>query len=167
MNVERRYILMNNKLFENYCINNNKTYLLKEWNFEKNTHVNIDKITIGSDKKVWWKCFRGHQWQSTISNRTRINNTTKGSNCPKCLKSNNTSFPEMIIFYYIKKVFNNAISSYKPDFLNKKELDIYIPNLKLGIEYDGQNFHTEETVECDKEKNKLCFDNGIKLIRVR
>lgn len=32
----------------------------------------------GSHKKVWWKCSKGHEWKSSISNRI------KGNSCPFC-----------------------------------------------------------------------------------
>ena len=138
-----------------------------EWHPTKNGYLRPHHVTVGSTLNVWWQCCRGHEWQARISNRTRKSNTSKGSNCPTCQKSLNASLPEKIIFYYIKKVFNSAISSYKPDFLNLKELDIYIPDLKLGIEYDGQNYHNEDKLERDEDKNNLCLENDITLIRVR
>lgn len=57
-------------------INNNK--LMKEWNFKKNKDLNPEKLTCGSGKKVWWICFKGHEWEATITSRTR------GNGCPYC-----------------------------------------------------------------------------------
>ncbi len=37
------------------------------------------------------------------------------------------------------KYFIDAKNSYKPKFLNGMEIDIYIPSLKQGIEYDGNS----------------------------
>jgi hypothetical protein len=45
--------------------------LLKEWDFEKNIHLDPFKITPRASQKVWWKCERNHSWQATISNKTR------------------------------------------------------------------------------------------------
>lgn len=44
--------------------------LVKEWNFEKNKHLKIEKITFGSDKKIWWKCEKGHEWKTQVKSRT-------------------------------------------------------------------------------------------------
>ena len=54
--------------------------LMAEWNWEKNTELNFDpsQLTLGSNKKVWWKCSKGHEWQSTINNRNI------GQGCPYC-----------------------------------------------------------------------------------
>jgi len=77
----------------------------------------------------------------------------------------NVSLKEKTIFYYIKKLFNDAESNCKPSWLKGKELDIFIPSLNLAIEYDGERWHKD--VKKDINKNRLCEDNGIKLIRVR
>ena len=47
-------------------------------------------------------------------------------------------------------------------YLSKKEIDIFIPSLKIGIEYDGKNWHKD--FNKDLKKDKLCKDNGIDLI---
>lgn len=57
------------------------SYLLSEWDYEKNEPLGIrpTEISYGSSKKVWWKCEQGHSWQSSISNRARVNRS-----CPYC-----------------------------------------------------------------------------------
>ena len=50
----------------------------KEWNFEKNRDLMPTDITPNSDKKVWWKCKKGHEWQTTVGSRNR------GTGCPYC-----------------------------------------------------------------------------------
>ena len=34
----------------------NNTRLMREWHYEKNKEIDINNITSGSSKKVWWKC---------------------------------------------------------------------------------------------------------------
>ena len=55
--------------------------LAKEWNYEKNNGLTPVDIMPNSNKKAWWKCPKGHEWQATISNRNR------GSGCPICRKN--------------------------------------------------------------------------------
>ena len=55
-----------------------KAELMKEYNYTKNADVCLDKITVGSNIKIWWKCSLGHEWESTVGNRN------KGSGCPYC-----------------------------------------------------------------------------------
>lgn len=75
------------------------------------------------------------------------------------------SFSEKAVAYYITKAHSDTLSSYRPKELQGKELDIYIPSLKIAIEYDGGIYHKD--LEKDLEKNKLCAEAGITLIRIR
>lgn len=59
-----------------YIIDNAE--LMAEWNWERNTGFDPSQLTIGSGKKVWWKCGKGHEWQAAIVNRN------KGNGCPYC-----------------------------------------------------------------------------------
>ena len=52
--------------------------LMKEYNYAKNSGLDLAKITTGSDKKIWWKCALGHEWEASISSRK------SGSGCPYC-----------------------------------------------------------------------------------
>ena len=52
--------------------------LAKEWNYEKNGKLKPEDYTINSNKKVWWKCNKGHEWQAVIANRNN------GKGCPYC-----------------------------------------------------------------------------------
>ncbi len=54
--------------------------LAKEWNYEKNMGLTPVDVKPNSDKKVWWKCSRGHEWQTRISHRNA------GSGCPQCTR---------------------------------------------------------------------------------
>ena len=51
-----------------------------EWNYDKNGDLKPEHFTANSNKKVWWKCQNGHEWQATINNRSN------GRGCPKCYK---------------------------------------------------------------------------------
>jgi hypothetical protein len=53
--------------------------LAREWHPFKNGQLTPDKVTPCSNKKVWWKCNKGHEWQGVIGNRNY-----KSSGCPYC-----------------------------------------------------------------------------------
>ena len=139
--------------------------LLKEWDFEKNDKLGFkpDEIVLGGKNKVWWKCDKGHEWQSTIN--SRIRNNKLYNRCPVCSSYLRTSIPEKILYYYLIKIFPKTIANYKPEWLKPKELDIFIPELNIGIEYDGYYYHKDYKKDLDKDK--LCCDNNVKLIRIR
>jgi len=131
--------------------------LLKEWNYSRN--LNIDPYTIGKSvsKKVWWICKKGHEWQATVNSRRY------GVGCPICARDTQTSFSEQVIFFYVKKVFLKAENR---AVLNNCEVDIYIPELMLGIEYDGYFWHKNKQIEDSRKSIKL-QKSGIRLVRIR
>lgn len=135
--------------------------LALEWNYDKNGSLTPQTVSHGSGKKVWWKCQNGHEYQATILHRS------SGTNCPICNSGRQTSFAEQAIFFYVEKIYPDAINRYKAPFLNKMELDIFIPSLNIAIEYDGEAWHKSNSLKREQEKYKICQSNGIKLIRIR
>ena len=129
----------------------------KEWNHEKNNGLTPADVTANSNKKAWWKCSKGHEWQAKIHHRNN------GSGCPICNSERNTSFPEYAIAYYLKKYGLDVIHSYRE---KGYELDIYIPSPKIAIEYDGYFWHKSKAKK-DLSKNLKCQKDGIKLYRIR
>ena len=53
--------------------------LVAEWHPTKNGNLLPDEFHVGSHEKVWWKCSKGHEWQTELRMRTR-----RGTGCPKC-----------------------------------------------------------------------------------
>lgn len=132
--------------------------LLSEWDYKKNG-IKPNELMSQSDKKVWWICPFGHSYQSWMTSRCGTNH----SGCPICDKENHTSFPEQAVFYYIKKYYPDAINSDRTAI--GIELDIFIPSLKIAIEYDGKNWHKNNKYEL--KKNSVCKENNILLMRIR
>ena len=132
--------------------------LAAEWDYEKNGDLTPENVTAKSNKKAWWKCsICGHGWKAIISNR-RI------TGCPECTKEMNTSFPEQAVSFYLEKHFPDAENGNRT-VLDGKELDVYIPSIPAAVEYDGAWFH--KNVKRDLEKNQLCAEKGVLLIRIR
>ncbi|MDE0940557.1 MAG: zinc-ribbon domain-containing protein, partial [Pirellulales bacterium] len=61
----------------------------KEWHPSKNSDSKPSDLTVGSKKKVWWQCSKGHEWEAAISNRTG-----NKSGCPFCNGRQLVNFPE-------------------------------------------------------------------------
>ena len=59
-------------------LNENNPTLAKEWNYEKNGELTPNDIIATSNKKVWWKCVKGHEWEASIFKRNA------GTGCPYC-----------------------------------------------------------------------------------
>lgn len=54
--------------------------LAREWHPTKNADLKPNMIALGSNKKVWWMCEEGHEWQA------KVNDRSNGTNCPVCRK---------------------------------------------------------------------------------
>lgn len=135
--------------------------LIKEWDYEKNKNLKPWQVSKGSEKKVWWKCkWFGHSWSATVYNRVH------GSLCPICRRELHVSFPEAAIYFYFHQVYPNA--KWRMPFVGRYELDIYLPEKKIAIEYDGNEHHQSAVAsEREKIKNTICLEHGITLYRIR
>lgn len=52
--------------------------LVEEWDFEKNLRQTPQTVSASSNKIAFWKCSEGHEWKTSLNNRTR------GTGCPTC-----------------------------------------------------------------------------------
>lgn len=133
--------------------------LAKEWHPTKNGTLTASEVSPSSSKRVWWLCsVCGHEWSATINNRTK-------RGCPRCSDGIQVSFPEKAIAFYLQTAGLEIKENYRPQWLKRKELDIYIPSLRVGIEYDGEAWH--KSGRDDISKDLLCLANGVGLIRIR
>lgn len=51
-----------------------------QWHDALNSPLTPDMVTVGSKRKVWWRCEKGHSWQSVIYSRTGA----RRCGCPVC-----------------------------------------------------------------------------------
>lgn len=131
--------------------------LANEWS-DRNS-ISPSEVLPFSHQKVYWKCPAGHNdYPSTVQSRS------SGQGCPICASESQTSFPEQAIFYFIKQVYADAINRYKVE--NKYEIDIYIPSISIGIEYNGYYAHKHRE-DKDKAKKDILEQKGIKVIFVK
>lgn len=52
--------------------------LVELWDYDKNTDISPDILTVGSGRKVWWVCSLKHSWTATV------NHIHQGNGCPYC-----------------------------------------------------------------------------------
>ena len=143
--------------FEIYNLQKCNPTLAQEWHPTKNGELMPEQVTPSSHLVVWWMCEKGHSWKASIYHR----NNNRG--CPICSKELHTSFPEQAIYYYISQLFADTINSYKSTTIS--EIDIFIPSLKIGIEYNGYFWHKEKS-DLDERKRMIIQNEGIVLYRV-
>jgi len=82
---------------------------------------------------------------------------------------------EARLYTLVQSLYPDAVYQFRSVWLGMQSLDIYIPSLSLGIEYQGiqhykpiEHFGGEKHFEYqqanDKKKKKLCKDNGVILL---
>ena len=82
---------------------------------------------------------------------------------------------ELSLFRVVKELYPDTLYQYRPEWLGLQSLDLYIPSIQTGIEYQGIQhyfpvsfFGGEEALaqrqELDKIKKQLCVNNGVRLI---
>tara|TARA_B100000989_G_scaffold292719_1_gene269078 strand:- start:90 stop:1895 length:1806 start_codon:yes stop_codon:yes gene_type:complete len=128
--------------------------IAKEWHPTKNGKLKPSEFTYGSSRKVWWLCKNQHQYKTNINVRTR------GSGCGKCSKA--TSLPEVRIYCELLKIFKEV--DHRERYFGK-EIDIFIKQYNIGIEYDGSYWHKNDSK--DKAKNDFFKKKNITIIRCR
>ena len=79
-----------------------------------------------------------------------------------------TSYSEKEIVDFIKSIYCGEIIENSKKVISPKELDIYIPNKNLAIEFNGVHWHDENHIDKNYHlmKTKLCNKKGIDLIHV-
>lgn len=97
--------------------------------------------------------------------KMKPNNHYNGQECPKCFA--NVSKQEMSLRDFISSL-GIGISTSERKIVPGYELDIFIPNLNIAIEYNGVYWHSDKKI--DKEyhitKTTECEKHGISLIHI-
>ena len=94
--------------------------------------LSSEYVNARSDMK--WECSNRHTWTATY------HEIDCGVRCPECrIKGNQGE-----LFYLIKNIFKDAIYNFRGfswlarDGRHRMEIDIWVPSIKLAIEYDGE-----------------------------
>ena len=126
-------------------------------------------IESSTSKRIWkWKCCTCEDvFEAVYDNGMH-------HRCYKCYPntSHGTSLAEQELAAFVKslttcKVYNHCMEN--KHVIDDREIDIWIPELKLGIEFDGLYYHSE--INCKDsnyhlKKTEACEEKGIQLIHV-
>lgn len=130
--------------------------------FSPKNDFSLKECTASSHKKALWVCNKGHEWESAIYN------IKAGCSCPTCSLSG-TSVAEQEILSYVKSIVDCEVISRNKTVLGNREIDIYIPDLNIAIEYNGIYWHSESSGKDSRyhyDKWLRCKKQGIQLITV-
>ena len=89
--------------------------------------------------------------------------------CTKCYPYNK-SIAEHEVLEYCQTLSSDVESNIR-QIIKPLELDIYLPNHNLAIEYDGLYYHSSDSIEAENKnyhlnKTNLCQEKGIQLFHI-
>lgn len=133
--------------------------ILKEWNFDKNIEISPETISIGSNRKVWWKCETcGFEYEA--SPRSKF----KGVKCPCCsykialdgINDLQTTHPELTKYWDYSK---NTVT---PNLVTHKSSII----VWWECADCGESYQRAINIQCNTKVSlrckKCCFSFGIR-----
>lgn len=132
-----------------------------EWHPTKNDDLLPENVKPYTHQKVWWLCDNNHEWFAAVGGRTA------GRGCPSC--SNHISKAEQVIFDHIVSLGFAAQQTNRKLLGNGKEIDIYVPEKKFGIEFNGLYWHSEAQGKgrtYHQDKWLTAKEKGIHLIQI-
>lgn len=113
----------------------------------------------GYDKLYKWKCkICGTEFESFKHGKYH-------KKCPKCHPKEISSGHESLL-EFIKSLTNETILINDRNAIYPKELDIYVPSLKIAFEADGNYFHSKKDKFYHQQKTIDCFNKGIRLFHI-
>lgn len=116
-------------------------------------------------KKICKKC--GEEFYVKNSRDNRYNVTYCSIDCYG--KTHQSSYEHEIKSILESSGINNIVERYKPDWLSRKEIDLYLPDHKIGVEFNGIYWHSESAGKNKGyhfNKSKLCAENGVRLVHI-
>lgn len=112
-------------------------FILKSNLKHKNKYDYSKSIYVKKNADVLITCKKhGDFWQ-------RAENHWNGAGCPSC-SNIGKSKQEKEVLYFIKEIYTGNIIENARNIIDDFEIDIYLPDLNLGIEYNGLYWHSED-----------------------
>ena len=114
-------------------------------------------------------CFKCNEDFNILTHQFYYRNNKKLSICTNCFPiSENASISQIEVENYIKENYNGEILSDCKNIINPYEIDIYLPELKIGFEFNGVWWHSDKFKEKNYHQNKhnLSEKNEIKLYSI-
>lgn len=150
---------------------NLKKYL-KEGKIEERLALREDEFEIFFNYENYKS--RGKQYidikckKCGYEHKRTLRNLEMGSRCPKCFPTNISSSQEIEIEKFLKDLGFDNIERNTRKIISPKELDLYLPEQKLAIEYNGLYWHEEKSIGKNSHlwKTKKCLEQNINLFHI-
>jgi len=128
-----------------------------------------DVKEVAKTKRFSFVCSKCHNsFQKSWSN---VSNFHANMICSNCVNSG-MSNEEKKVLEFVKSIYKREIQSnvrilkLDEDKRHNREIDIYLPDEKLGIEYNGLYYHTGDNTNVHLYKTELAEKLGIRLIHI-
>ena len=95
----------------------------------------------------------------------RPNDHLSGCGCPECADCG-VSKQERQVADYIQTLYKDEIILNSRSIISPLELDIYLPDINLAIEYNGTYWHSLKPKGYHRNKTQRCKDLGIRLFHI-
>ncbi|MBP5154542.1 MAG: zinc-ribbon domain-containing protein [Lachnospiraceae bacterium] len=129
--------------------------IASEWDYDRNPGKPQDYLPK-SNQPVYWRCRTcGFSFRKRIGSRV-----VNRESCPNCLKEKGTSFQEQSFLFYLTK----ATETHNRSREFGKEIDIFLPAMSTGIEYNGKYYHKKKRDSKDREKLEYLRQKGLRMI---
>lgn len=150
---------------KNIILKKNKEHFFKKYpeiiDIKDNTLIckcNSETCTLCNDKqyKIDKRTFTNRKCKNidTCTIRTPYGHISSGT--------------ENILYDYIKSIYDGEVIKNERTILDGKEIDIYLPELRLGFEFNGIYWHNEifKNIKYHQEKSLKCMNKNIQLIQI-
>lgn len=142
-----------------------KMYLLAKKYYKNNGHLLVPKLyeTIDGFKLGSWISHQRNYYKNNKLSNEQIDLLNEIEMIWDASDKIGTSFSEYFIYSILQRAYGKDKVFYRDKSLGF-ELDIYIPYLKIGFEFDGSRWHNDKK---DIKKDIKALSKGITLYRFR
>ena len=132
----------------------------------------VGKYSCKNNIEYKWKCVKcGNEFVQHIHSTVINGNVVYIPRCLKCYPKINTGFSlmEKEVADFISKELNLNTIENSRDIIAPYELDIFIPDKNIAIEFNGLAWHSDFSKKDSNYhlmKTKMCKDAGIRLIHI-
>ena len=119
--------------------------IAKEWHQTKNGTLTPDHIAPASNRKVWWICDKGHEYQAVVSTRTQRN-----GGCPYC--ANKRVLPG---FNDLATKYPEIAAQWHPTMNGSLTPDHVLPGSRKKVWWQCRSGHVWQAVVYSRAGNQL------------
>lgn len=124
------------------------------------------------DEVYRWKCVKcGEEFEQKIYNTNHLHKIAEA--VPRCMKCypfvSGFSREEKEVLDFVKSIYSGEVIENDRSIISPYELDIYIPEKKVAIEFDGIYWHSDANeigADYHSMKTRMCEEKSIRLIHV-